>query len=85
MRNATEKSNVTSNASNGGSNAPCNESNVTCNAKIYDHTDGYVMTGAERAEKSRKLKTLINQGVQADKNMTLNEIRTLYNAQCNAE
>ncbi len=84
MRNATEKSNVTSNASNGGSNAPCNASNVTCNAKIYDHTDGYVMTGAERAEKSRKLKTLINQGVQADKNMTLNEIRTLYNAQCNA-
>ena len=84
MRNATEKSNVTSNASNGGSNAPCNESNVTCNAKIYDHTEGYVMTGAERAEKSRKLKTLINQGVQADKNMTLNEIRTLYNAQCNA-
>lgn len=84
MRNATEKSNVTSNASNGGSNAPCNESNVTSNAKIYDHIDGYAMTGAERAEKSRKLKTLINQGVQADKNMTLNEIRTLYNAQCNA-
>lgn len=76
MRNATEKSNVTS---NGGSNAPCNESNVTCNAKIYDHTKGYVMTGAERAEKYRKIKSLKIKGIQADKSLTLDEVRTLYN------
>lgn len=79
MRNATEKSNVTSNASNGGSNAPCNESNVTNNAKIYDHTNGYVMTGAERTEKYRKIKSLKIKGVQADKSLTLDEVRTLYN------
>lgn len=79
MRNATEKSNVTSNASNGGSNAPCNESNVTNNAKIYNHTNGYVMTGAERAEKYRKIKSLKIKGVQADKSLTLDEVRTLYN------
>lgn len=77
VRNA----NIKSNGSNAASNA---QSNVTCNAKIYDHTDGYVMTGAERAEKCRMIKRLKNKGVQADKNMTLNEIRTLYNAQCNA-
>ena len=79
MRNATEKSNVTSNASNGGSNAPCNESNVTNNAKIYDHTKGYVMTGAERTEKCRMIKRLKNKGIQADKSLTLDEVRTLYN------
>lgn len=36
------------------------------------------MSGAERTEKSRKLKALINKGVQADKHMSLDEIRMLY-------
>ena len=72
VRNA----NVKSNGSNAASNA---QSNVTSNAKIYDHTNGYVMTGAERAEKYRKIKSLKIKGVQADKSLTLDEVRTLYN------
>ena len=72
VRNANKKSN----GSNAASNA---QSNVTNNAKIYDHTNGYVMTGAERAEKYRKIKSLKIKGVQADKSLTLDEVRTLYN------
>lgn len=93
MRNAGVNRNAKSNGSNGNGNGvtPCNaKSNAGSNASIYDNTDGYVMTGAERTEKSRKLKALKNKGVQTDKSMTLNEVRTLYathfdpcNAECN--
>nr|DAN76853.1 MAG TPA: Protein of unknown function (DUF1376) [Caudoviricetes sp.] len=100
IRFAMEKScNAGNVASNGGnaqnntSNAPCNaksnEGNVASNAKIYNNTGGYVMTSTERSEKSRKLKALINQGLDVDKNMALDEIRSLYNshfnASCNAQ
>lgn len=67
----------------------CNAGNVASNAKIYNNTGGYVMTSTERSEKSRKLKALINQGLDVDKNMALDEIRSLYNshfnASCNAQ
>lgn len=74
------------NANDNTSNAPCNASNDGCNAdgNVTDNTADYhnvthdIMTGAERTEKSRKLKALINQGVQADKSMNLDTIRTLY-------
>lgn len=100
IRFAMEKScNAGNVASNGGnaqnntSNAPCNAKsnagNVASNAKIYNNTGGYVMTSTERSEKSRKLKALINQGLDVDKNMALDEIRSLYNshfnASCNAQ
>ena len=78
IRFAMEKScNAGNVASNGGnaqnntSNAPCNAKsnagNVASNAKIYNNTGGYVMTSTERSEKSRKLKALINQGLDVDK------------------
>lgn len=73
--NADTKSNAQSNGGNGGGVTSCN---VGGNANIYDNTDGFVMTGAERTEKSRKLKALVNNGVQADKSMSLDQIRSLY-------
>lgn len=77
--NAGENCNAKSNAGNGGNVTPNNiAGNDTSNAHIYDNTDGFVMTGAERTEKSRKLKTLIKQGFNADKSMSLDEIRVLY-------
>lgn len=89
--NAGESRNAKSNSSNGSGVTPSNTKSNTnndwyndgSNAHIYDNTGGYVMTGAERTEKSRKLKTLINQGVQADKSMSLDEIRVLYDTHFN--
>lgn len=89
--NAGESRNAKSNSSNGSGVTPSNTKSNTnndwyndgSNAHIYDNTGGYVMTGAERTEKSRKLKTLINQGVQADKSMSLDEIRVLYDRHFN--
>lgn len=86
--NAGERSNAKSNSSNGSGVTPSNsKSNNDRNANIYDNTGGFVMTGAERTEKSRKLKALKNKGVQADKSMSLDEIRTLFDTHfnpCNA-
>lgn len=86
--NTDTKSNAKSNSSNGNGVTPSNiKSNDDRNANIYDNTGGYVMTGAERTEKSRKVKSLKNKGVQADKSMTLDEIRTLFDTHfnpCNA-
>lgn len=86
--NAGERSNGKSNDRNGGGVTPSNgKSNDGHNANIYDNTGGFVMTGAERTEKSRKLKALKNKGIQADKSMTLDEIRVLYDTHfnpCNA-
>ncbi|MDI4498754.1 DUF1376 domain-containing protein [Moraxella nonliquefaciens] len=56
------------------------KSNDDRNTHIYDNTGGFVMTGAERTEKSRKLKALKNKGVQADKSMSLNVVRELYDS-----
>lgn len=93
MRNAGANRNAKSNGSNGNGVTPCNAksnagSNAGSNASIYDNTDGYVMTGAERTEKSRKLKALKNKGVQVDKSMSLDDIRTLFATHfdpCNAD
>lgn len=86
--NADTKSNADSNApcntDGNASNAPCN---VTNDESHYHEVTDYVMTGAERTEKSRKLKSLKNKGVHADKSMTLDEIRGLYDTHfnpCNA-
>ncbi len=77
MRNAGENRNA---KGNGGNSVGVTLSNADSNVKIYDNTNGFVMTGAERTEKSRKLKALKNQGVQADKFMSLDKIRTLFDA-----
>ncbi|MFA9487095.1 MULTISPECIES: DUF1376 domain-containing protein [unclassified Moraxella] len=86
--NADTKGNAKSNDSNGSDVTPSNiKSNDERNANIYDNTGGFVMTGAERTEKSRKLKALKNKGIQADKSMTLDDIRGLYDTHfnpCNA-
>lgn len=86
--NAGERSNGKSNDRNGGGVTPSNgRCNADGNANIYDNTGGFVMTGAERTEKSRKLKALKKKGIQADKSMTLDDIRGLYDTHfnpCNA-
>lgn len=89
--NVHTKSNDRNGNSGGGVTLGNAKSNGRCNAdgnaNIYDNTGGYVMSGAERTEKSRKLKALKNKGVQADKSMSLDEIRTLFDTHfnpCNA-
>lgn len=82
--NTGENRNAKSNSGNGGGVTLSNgKSNDDRNTNIYDNTGGFVMTGAERTEKSRKLKTLIKQGVNADKSMSLDEIRVLYDTHFN--
>lgn len=78
MRNDTSKSNGKDDDGNGTGNAHCDKSNADGNANIYTHDVGYAMTNAERQEKYRKLQRLINKGIQADKSMTLDEVRTLF-------
>lgn len=89
--NAGERSNGKSNDRNGGgvrssntkSNADGNASNTPCNVTstddIYQPTT-MVMTGAERTEKSRKLKALKSKGVQVDRSMSLDVVRELYDS-----